>query len=164
MAIDPALDRLILQLPKTELHVHIEGTLEPEAMFAMAARNGVTLPWSTLDEVRAAYQFTDLQSFLDVYYLGAAALVTTGLRRPDVGVSRTGRCRWGAPRRDLLRPADPHPPRHRIRRVHAGFEAAMLRAEEQLGITSALIMCFVRHLPPSDAMETTRRRRTTSDR
>src|SRR5690606_22091233 len=77
MSIDPTLDRLILTVPKAELHVHIEGTLEPDMMFELARRNGVSLPWSNLEEVRTAYDFTDLQSFLDVYYLGAAVLLET---------------------------------------------------------------------------------------
>jgi adenosine deaminase len=62
-------------LPKAELHLHIEGTLEPEMMFALAERNGVELPFSSVDEVRAAYEFSDLQSFLDIYYQGAAVLL-----------------------------------------------------------------------------------------
>ncbi len=64
------------RLPKAELHVHIEGTLEPEMMFSLAARNGVDLPYADVEEVRAAYRFRDLQSFLDIYYQGAAVLMT----------------------------------------------------------------------------------------
>ena len=63
-------------LPKAELHLHVEGTLEPEMMFDLAARNGIDLPFANVDEVRAAYEFADLQSFLDIYYQGAAVLVT----------------------------------------------------------------------------------------
>ncbi|MCJ7779195.1 MAG: adenosine deaminase, partial [Acidimicrobiia bacterium] len=66
----------IRSLPKAELHLHIEGTLEPEMMVDLAARNGIDLPFATVDEVRAAYEFSDLQSFLDIYYQGAAVLVT----------------------------------------------------------------------------------------
>ena len=62
-------------LPKAELHLHIEGTLEPEMMFALARRNGIVLPWASVEATRAAYAFTDLQSFLDLYYAGAAALI-----------------------------------------------------------------------------------------
>ena len=69
-------ETLIRKMPKVELHVHLEGTLEPELMFAIAGRNGVTLPYRTVDEVRAAYRFTDLRSFLDVYYAGARVLLT----------------------------------------------------------------------------------------
>ena len=63
-------------MPKAELHLHIEGTLEPEMMFDLAARNGIDLPFASVEEVRAAYEFSDLQSFLDIYYQGAAVLVT----------------------------------------------------------------------------------------
>lgn len=155
MAIDPALDRLIVELPKTELHVHIEGTLEPEAMFEMAARNGVTLPWSTLDEVRAAYQFTDLQSFLDVYYLGAAALVTAQDFDDLMWAYLERAAADGVRHAEVF--FDPQTHTHRgvgFEVFIAGFEAAMARAEDRLGITSDLIMCFVRHLPPEDASAT----------
>ena len=66
----------IRSLPKAELHLHIEGTLEPEMMMTLAKRNGIDLPFATVEEVRAAYEFSDLQSFLDIYYQGAAVLVT----------------------------------------------------------------------------------------
>ena len=69
------LESYVRVLPKAELHLHIEGTLEPELMFELARRNGVALPWKSVEETRAAYAFEDLQSFLDLYYAGAAALV-----------------------------------------------------------------------------------------
>ena len=69
------LESYVRALPKAELHLHIEGTLEPEMMFALARRNGVALPWASVEAVRAAYAFADLQSFLDLYYAGAAVLV-----------------------------------------------------------------------------------------
>ena len=70
------MEAFIRGLPKVELHLHIEGTLEPEMMFRLAERNGMTLPFASVDEVRRAYEFTDLQSFLDIYYQGAAVLRT----------------------------------------------------------------------------------------
>ncbi|MGE6113863.1 adenosine deaminase family protein, partial [Aeromonas salmonicida] len=70
------MDNFIAGLPKLELHLHIEGSLEPELMFMLAARNGVALPWSDVGSVRAAYDFDCLQSFLDLYYLGASVLIT----------------------------------------------------------------------------------------
>src|SRR5436309_4037179 len=73
MAADLA--RLAVELPKAELHLHIEGTLEPEVMFALARRNGVRLPYGSVDEVRRAYVFSDLQSFLDIYYAGCCVLI-----------------------------------------------------------------------------------------
>ncbi|TXD76250.1 adenosine deaminase, partial [Ralstonia pseudosolanacearum] len=76
MPISPALAERIATSPKAELHIHIEGSLEPELMFALAERNGVKLPYASVDEVRAAYAFNDLQSFLDLYYAGASVLLT----------------------------------------------------------------------------------------
>src|SRR5450759_3621238 len=70
------MDDLIRRLPKAELHLHLEGTFEPELMFEIAARNGVAVPYASADEVRAAYDFTDLQSFLDIYYAACSALLT----------------------------------------------------------------------------------------
>jgi adenosine deaminase len=157
MPIDPALDRLILELPKAELHVHIEGTLEPDMMFDLAARNGVTLPWSTLAEVTGAYQFNDLQSFLDVYYLGAAALVTA---------EDFDELMWAYLQRaaaDGVRHAeiffDPQTHTHRgvgFAVFMDGFRRAIRRSEQELGLSASLIMCFVRHLPPEDAVATMR--------
>ena len=69
------IENFILGIPKAELHLHIEGSLEPELMFALAERNGVTIPYNSVDEVRQAYQFSDLQSFLDIYYAGAQVLL-----------------------------------------------------------------------------------------
>ncbi|MEX1006127.1 MAG: adenosine deaminase [Acidimicrobiia bacterium] len=155
MPIDPTLDRLILDLPKAELHVHIEGTLEPEMMFDLAKRNGVVLPWSTLDQVTAAYQFTDLQSFLDVYYMGAAALVTS---------EDFDDLMWAYLQRaaaDGVRHAevffDPQTHTHRgvgFEVFMEGFRRAIRRSERELGLTAALIMCFVRHLSGDDAVAT----------
>lgn len=72
---DPAMEAFIEGLPKAELHLHIEGTLEPELMFRLADRNGVRLPYESVEALRQAYQFSDLQSFLDIYYQGAAVLL-----------------------------------------------------------------------------------------
>ena len=71
---DVARERLIRRLPKVELHLHIEGTLEPELMFALAGKHGIALPYASVEAVRAAYAFDDLQSFLDLYYAGCAVL------------------------------------------------------------------------------------------
>src|SRR5690606_41209029 len=71
-----SLHTFIRHLPKAELHLHIEGTLEPELLFALAQRNGITLPYASIDALRAAYQFENLQSFLDLYYAGAGVLIT----------------------------------------------------------------------------------------
>ena len=71
------MEQLIRGIPKAELHLHIEGSLEPELMFELAERNGVDLPYSSVEEIRAAYEFSDLQSFLDIYYAGAGVLQKT---------------------------------------------------------------------------------------
>ncbi|MEX0757252.1 MAG: adenosine deaminase [Acidimicrobiia bacterium] len=153
MPIDTELDRLIVALPKTELHVHIEGTLEPELMFALAARNGVTLPWTTLDEVRSAYDFTDLQSFLDVYYLGAAALVTAQDFDDLMWAYLQRAAADGVRHAEIF--VDPQTHTHRgieFDVFMGGFRRAMARAEEEFGVTTALILCCLRHLPPEDAV------------
>ncbi len=155
MPIDPELDRLIVALPKTELHVHIEGTLEPEMMLTLAERNNVTLPWSDLTEIDAAYRFSDLQSFLDVYYQGAAVL----LQEQDFDDLMWAYLQRAAA--DGVRHAeiffDPQTHTHRgvgFEVFMKGFARAMDRAEEELGLTSDLILCVVRHLPPEDAVAT----------
>ena len=84
------LKRLIQRIPKAELHLHIEGTLEPEMMMELAQRNRITLPYPSVEEIRRAYDFSDLQTFLDIYYCGRSGTCRiAGLLRPDLGLSRT---------------------------------------------------------------------------
>ncbi|MDH3539627.1 MAG: adenosine deaminase [Acidimicrobiia bacterium] len=149
------LDAFIRGLPKAELHVHIEGTLEPELMFTLAERNGIELSYASVDDVRAAYQFTDLQSFLDIYYQGAAVLVTEQ-DFSDLMIAYLERAHT-----DGVRHAEIFfdPQTHIGRGVGfavfmEGFAAAQREAEERLGITSSLILCFLRHLPDEEAAET----------
>ncbi len=143
----------IRSLPKAELHLHIEGTLEPEMMVDLAARNGIDLPFATVDEVRAAYEFSDLQSFLDIYYQGAAVLVTEEdfydlmlaylVRAADDGVRRA----------EIFFDPQTHTERRIEFRVFMdGFTRAMAEAEQRWGISAALIMCFLRHLPGDAAI------------
>ncbi len=145
----------IRALPKAELHVHIEGTLEPEMMVALAERNGIDLPFATVEEVRAAYEFSDLQSFLDIYYQGAAVLVTEQdfydlmyaylERAVDDGVRRA----------EIFFDPQTHTERDIGFPVFMnGFTRAMGDAEERWGISAALIMCFLRHLPGDAATST----------
>jgi adenosine deaminase len=148
-------EALIRRIPKAELHVHLEGTFEPELMFALAARNGVTLPYRTVDEVRAAYRFTDLQSFLDIYYASARALVT---ERDFHDLT------WAYLERmhgENVRHVEPFfdPQTHTARGVPLatvldGIASALRDGREKLGISSALILCFLRHLPAEAAMRT----------
>jgi adenosine deaminase len=149
------LDAFIRGLPKAELHVHIEGTLEPELMFTLAERNGIELAYASVDDVRAAYQFTDLQSFLDIYYQGAAVLVTEQ-DFSDLMIAYLERAHT-----DGVRHAEIFfdPQTHMGRGVGfavfmEGFAAAQREAEERLGITSSLILCFLRHLSDEEAAET----------
>lgn len=148
-------ETFIRSLPKAELHVHIEGTLEPEMMFAMANRNGVELAFSSVEEVRAAYDFTNLQSFLDIYYQGAAVLITEQdfydlmsayLRRAHAD---------GVRRAEIFFDPQTHTERGIGFPVFMdGFRRAIEDARTELGISAGLIMCFLRHLPPDAALET----------
>ena len=149
------LQQFIQQMPKVELHLHIEGTLEPELMFALAQRNRVDLPFQSVQEVREAYHFTNLQSFLDIYYQGAQVLVTEqdfydlmwaylkkaseqNVRHAEVFFDPQTHTERGIPF-DVV--------------IH-GLTRAKKDAERQLGITSDLILCFLRHLSPEAALKT----------
>jgi len=142
-------------LPKAELHLHIEGTLEPEMMFDLAARNGIDLPFATVDEVRAAYEFSDLQSFLDIYYQGAAVLVTEQ-DFFDLMYAYLGRAAAdGVRRAEIFFDPQTHTERGIDFSVFmAGFTRAIEAAHVEWGISAALIMCFLRHLPGETAVET----------
>lgn len=149
------MEELIRALPKAELHIHIEGTLEPEMMFELAARNGVALRFASVEEVRAAYAFTDLQSFLDIYYEGMAVLQT------ERDFHDLARAYFERAHADGVRHAelffDPQAHTERgvaLETVLNGLHAAMEEARADLGITSMLILCFLRHLPAEAAMAT----------
>ena len=155
MVLDPTLDRLIRLLPKAELHLHIEGTLEPELMFALASRHGTPLPYASVDAVRAAYQFADLQSFLDLYYAGCAVL------RDDRDFYALAMSYFTRAHADGLVHAELFfdPQTHTTRgvsldAVFTGLRAAMDDARRRYGITSELILCFLHHLSEAEA-ETT---------
>lgn len=148
-------EAFLLKLPKVELHLHIEGTLEPEMMFALARRNGLELPYASVEAVRAAYQFTSLQSFLDLYYQGAAVLCT---EQDFFELMWAYLDRMAA---ENLRHAEIFfdPQTHTARGVAfatimAGFARARQQAETTHGISTALIMCFLRHLPAAEALAT----------
>lgn len=149
------MEGFIRRLPKVELHLHIEGTLEPEMMFRLAARNGLTLPFASVDEVRRAYQFTDLQSFLDIYYQGAAVLRT----EQDFYDLMWAYLERAAADRVRHTEMFFDPQTHTERGIGfpvfmAGFARARADAAERLGISSHLIMCFLRHLSEEAALET----------
>jgi adenosine deaminase len=142
-------------LPKAELHLHIEGTLEPEMMFDLAARNGIDLPFANVEEVRAAYEFSDLQSFLDIYYRGAAVLVTEQ-DFFDLMYAYLGRAAAdGVRRAEIFFDPQTHTERGIDFSVFmGGFTRAIDAASEEWGISAGLIMCFLRDLPGEAALET----------
>ena len=145
----------IAGLPKAELHLHIEGSLEPELMFELAQRNGVAIPFDSVEAVRAAYDFSNLQDFLDIYYAGANVLLT---RRDFEDLAFAYFRRVAA---DSVRHAEIFfdPQTHTDRGVEfgvvvEGLIAGMDRAKAELGITSGLILCFLRHLSEEEALAT----------
>jgi len=152
---DHALRDWLRSLPKAELHLHIEGTLEPELMFELAGRNGVALPYADVDAVRAAYRFTDLQSFLDLYYAGASVLVTERDFH-DLAMAYLRRAHAdGVVHAEIM--FDPQTHTHRgipIETVFAGLAGALREARDTLGITSCLLLSFLRHLSEDDALAT----------
>ena len=150
-----ARERLIRRLPKVELHLHIEGTLEPEMMFSLAAKHGVTLPYASVDAVRAAYAFHDLQSFLDLYYAGCDVLRD---RQVFYALAMAYFTRVHADRvvhAELFFDPQSHTSRGLpLGVVFAGLRDAMEDALARYGITSELILCFLRHLSEEDAIAT----------
>lgn len=149
---DSELRQFIRQLPKAELHVHIEGTLEPELLFELAVRNRVTLDYENVQALRDAYQFHDLQSFLNLYYAGARVLRSErdffdmtwaylerahadGIIHTEIMFDPQTHLEHGVP----------------IQVVFAGISAALEKAQQELGISSYMIMCFLRHLSEDDA-------------
>src|SRR5690606_34293866 len=129
--------------PKAELHLHIEGTLEPDMMFELAARNGVRLPYAGVQAVRAAYDFTDLQSFLDLYYAGAAVL-RTQQDFHDLTAAYLARAHAdGVVHAELMFDPQTHTSRGvPIETVFAGLASAMREARQTLGLSSVLILSF----------------------
>jgi adenosine deaminase len=149
------LDAFIARLPKAELHIHIEGSLEPEMMLALAARNDVALPYDSVEAARAAYRFTNLQDFLDLYYQGMSVLVqeqdfydlamaylrraaAQNVRHCEIFFDPQGHTGRGVP----------------FRTVIDGLWRALRDGEREFGITSTLIMCFLRHLDEASAERT----------
>ena len=146
---------LIDRLPKAELHLHIEGSLEPEMLFALAERNGVNIPFVSADEVRAAYAFSNLQDFLDIYYQGMSVLLheqdffdltwayleraaADQVRHVEIFFDPQGHTERGVSFETVLN----------------GIEGALRQGEAELGISYRLIMCFLRHLSEQDAFAT----------
>lgn len=143
------------RLPKAELHLHIEGSLEPEMLVALARRNGVEIPFRTVEDVRAAYRFSNLQDFLDIYYQGMNVLRTEE-DFFDLTMAYLNRARA-----DNVRHAEIFfdPQGHTARGLPfgvaiSGILTALKMSRAQFGMTSMLILCFLRHLPEEDALAT----------
>jgi adenosine deaminase len=151
----PAAEAFLRGLPKAELHLHIEGTLEPELAFQLSQKHGVTLPYASVDDLRQAYQFADLQSFLDIYYAGAQvlrdeedfhALTQAYLARAHAD---------GIVHVEIFFDPQTHTARGvAFSTVLSGILRALREAEQEFGITHRLILCFLRHLSADQAMHT----------
>jgi adenine deaminase len=147
------MDAFLLELPKVELHLHVEGTLEPELMFELAARNGVRLPYGSVEEVRRAYEFTDLQSFLDLYYAGTRVLVTEQDFHDLAWAYLTRVAAQTVRHVELFFDPQAHTGRGiPFETVVTGLHRALAEGERRLGISSKLILCFLRHLSAGEAM------------
>ena len=149
------LEAFVRGLPKAELHLHIEGSLEPELMFALARRNGVALPYPSVEAVRAAYAFSNLQDFLDIYYAGAGVL----LKRQDfhdLAMAYFDRAAAdGVRHAEIMFDPQTHTDRGvPFAEVIEGLLSAMDEARARHGMSSALILSFLRHLPEEAAFAT----------
>jgi len=147
-------EKWLNELPKIELHLHLEGSLEPELMFALAKKNKIQLPFKSVEDVRAAYAFNNLQGFLDIYYQGANVLQTEQ-DFYDLTWAYLQKCK-----QQNVMHVEPFfdPQTHTDRGVKfatviGGIDRALKDAEKQLGISSQLIMCFLRHLSEEAAFE-----------
>ncbi|WP_428024842.1 adenosine deaminase [Arcobacter sp.] len=145
----------IKKLPKAELHIHIEGSLEPDLMFRLAKKNGIEIPYKNIEEVKAAYNFTNLQSFLDIYYAGANVLITK-----DDFYDMTWAYILKCVENNIIHTEiffDPQTHTSRgisFETVILGISEALNDAQKKFAISSNIIMCFLRHLSQDDAFKT----------
>ncbi|TBR76287.1 MAG: adenosine deaminase [Burkholderiaceae bacterium] len=149
------LPELLRRMPKAELHIHIEGSLEPELIFALSARNGVAIPYASVEALRRAYAFTNLQSFLDIYYAGASVL----LHEQDFYDMASAYLARAAMDNVVHTEIFFDPQTHTARGVPMetvinGLHRACLDAGPKLGVSATLILCFLRHLSEQEAFET----------
>jgi adenine deaminase len=149
------LPELLRRMPKAELHIHVEGSLEPELIFALAARNGVQIPYASVEELREAYAFTNLQSFLDIYYAGASVL----LKEQDFFDMAWAYLHKAAADNVVHSEIFFDPQTHTARGVAMetvinGLHRACTQAGPALGVSASLILCFLRHLSEEEAFET----------
>ena len=150
-----SLHNTVQQMPKAELHIHIEGSLEPELIFAMAQRNGVVLNYASVEQLWLAYAFQDLQSFLDIYYAGASVLLTEQ-DFFDMTWAYLERAKADNVRHtEIFFDPQTHTARGvEFSTVINGIHRALQEAHAQWGMTAALIMCFLRHLSEEEAFAT----------
>lgn len=149
------MDTFLRQIPKAELHIHIEGSLEPEMMFALAKRNNIELPYQSVQEVRDAYNFQNLQSFLDLYYAGMSVLQTKQDFYDLTWAYMQKAAAENVRHTEIFFDPQAHTSRGiAFETVHAGIYQALQDAQQQLGVSSYLILCFLRHLSAESAMET----------
>ena len=155
MSANGSLAELLCRMPKAELHIHIEGSLEPELIFELARRNRVALPYPDVDALRAAYAFGNLQSFLDVYYAGAGVLQTEADFH-DMAMAYFRRAAAdNVVHAELFFDPQTHTARGvAFETVIDGLARACASARSEFGISALLIMCFLRHLPEEDAFAT----------
>ncbi|MFW7344040.1 adenosine deaminase [Pollutimonas sp. H1-120] len=157
-AVSPAASSLsdfVRRLPKAELHLHIEGTLEPDLIFSLAQRNGIALPYASVDALRQAYQFNDLQSFLDLYYAGASVLITEA-DFYDMTMAYLQRAQYdGVAHAELMFDPQTHTGRGiAMETVFAGMARALRDARRLMGISGYMLLSFLRHLTEDDAQAT----------
>ncbi len=146
---------LLRSMPKAELHIHIEGSLEPELIFALARRNGVSLPYADVESLRRAYAFTDLQSFLDIYYAGASVLLQEQDFEDMAWAYFQRAAADGVVHAEVFFDPQTHTDRG-VPMAYAiqGLHRACVRAERELGVHAQLILCFLRHLSEQAALQT----------
>ncbi|SDJ91449.1 adenosine deaminase [Ferrimonas sediminum] len=147
--------KFLKSLPKIELHMHIEGSLEPELMFSLAQRNGIDLPYDSVDALRQAYDFSNLQSFLDLYYQGANVLQTEQ-DFVDLAMAYLGRCQQQNVRHvEIFFDPQTHTERGiAFETVINGLHRGFMQGKKQYGISFELILCFLRHLSEDSALNT----------
>lgn len=149
------LPALLRAAPKAELHMHIEGSLEPELIFELAQRNGVALPYADVEALRAAYAFTDLQSFLDIYYAGASVLITEQDFHDMAWAYLSRAAADNIVNSEIFFDPQTHTARGvAMGTVIKGLHGAVQRADKELGLHAQLILCFLRHLSEEDALAT----------
>lgn len=149
------LSKLCYDVPKAELHIHIEGTFEPELMFKIANRNGIKLPYASVEELKAKYKFKNLQEFLDIYYAGCSALIKEE-DFEDLAFDYVNHaCSQGLKYAEIFFDPQSHLPRGvSFKTLITGLKKGLDKGKEKYGFNYQLIMCFLRHLTEEDAIKT----------